>query len=81
MDFTVKLRVRKFTKAALLAGFSSSYGLAKQMGIHRTTLKRVIEGVVRPGSAFIGGALFALRPMRFEDLFEVVVDREGADPP
>jgi hypothetical protein len=73
MPHTVRLRTDFFAKAARLAGFRSDYGLAKAMGVNRSTIARVVSGQLQPGAAFIGGALVALAPMRFDDLFEVVL--------
>ncbi|QQQ80255.1 transcriptional regulator [Saccharothrix sp. 6-C] len=71
MPYTIKLRTDVFTKAARLAGFRSDYALAKAMGVNRSTVARVLGGELQPGPAFIGGALTALAPMQFEDLFEI----------
>nr|WP_073889505.1 transcriptional regulator [Saccharothrix sp. CB00851] len=70
--YTVELRTDQFSKAVALAGFKSDYALAKQMHVARSTVMRVCAGHLKPGPAFIGGALTALAPMSFEDLFEVV---------
>ncbi len=72
MSKTIRLRTKSFTKAALLAGFVSDYALAKAMDVNRSTVARVLSGELNPGPAFIGGALTALAPMQFEDLFEIV---------
>jgi hypothetical protein len=48
------------------------YAVAKAMDVHRSTAQRVMEGVLQPGGLFIGGALKALHPLDFADLFEVV---------
>ncbi|WP_367132638.1 AMED_5909 family protein [Saccharothrix sp. HUAS TT1] len=67
----IRLREDMFAKAMRLAAFRSDYALAKAMGLHRSTLKRVRAGELRPGGRFISGALKALAPFDFEDLFEV----------
>ncbi|CCH28566.1 transcriptional regulator [Actinosynnema sp. NPDC047251] len=72
MATTVALRTRRFQAAAQLAGFRSDYALANAMEVERSTLSRVLKGSQRPGPLFIGGALKALAPLQFEDLFEVV---------
>lgn len=72
MPYTIKLRTDVFTKAARLAGFRSDYALAKAMDVNRSTVARVLGGDLQPGAAFIGGALTALAPMQFDDLFEIV---------
>ena len=72
MSHTVQLRRRAFAQAVALAGFRSDYALAKAMGVNRSTVARVLSGVLQPGPTFIGSALTALSPMEFSDLFEVV---------
>ncbi|MBB5955877.1 hypothetical protein FHS29_002458 [Saccharothrix tamanrassetensis] len=72
MPNVILLRTKTFRTAANLAGYYSDYALAKAMTVNRSTVKRVQSGDLRPGAAFIGGALIALKPMTFEDLFEVV---------
>ena len=72
MPNTIKLRTEVFARAARLAGFDSGYALAKAMDVNRSTVARVLSGELQPGPVFIGGALTALAPLRFEDLFEVV---------
>ncbi|XVS65787.1 AMED_5909 family protein [Actinosynnema sp. CA-299493] len=67
----IRLRDDMFAKAMRLAGFQSDYAVAKAMGLHRSTVKRARAGELRPGARFISGALTALAPFDFEDLFEV----------
>ncbi|MFJ6671726.1 transcriptional regulator [Actinosynnema sp. NPDC091369] len=79
MPHTVRLRIDLFTKAARLAGFRSDYALAKSMDVNRSTVARVLSGELQPGPAFIGGALVALFPLQFHDLFEVVPASTSAE--
>ncbi|MFT7835156.1 transcriptional regulator [Saccharothrix sp. BKS2] len=72
MAKTIRLRAEQFRKAARLAGYRSDYALANAMEVERSTVHRVLKGDLQPGPAFIGGALTALAPMQFEDLFEVI---------
>ncbi|WP_447005511.1 transcriptional regulator [Saccharothrix isguenensis] len=78
MPNKIKLRTDVFSRAARLAGFTSDYALAKAMDVNRSTVARVLGGELQPGAAFIGGALTALAPMQFHDLFEVVSTRDDA---
>jgi hypothetical protein len=71
-SYTVKLRFDVFAKAATLAGHRSASSAAKAMGLNRSTIARVMAGELQPGTTFIAGALVALTPMQFDDLFEVV---------
>ncbi|MBB4962838.1 transcriptional regulator [Saccharothrix violaceirubra] len=70
--YTIRLRTIPFAKAMLLAGFRSDYVLSKAMGVNRTTVTRVRTGELNPGAAFVAGALTALSPLDFDDLFEIV---------
>ena len=70
--YSVRLRSEAFDKAVRLAAFPSDYALARAMKVNRSTVTRVRAGDLQPGPAFIGGALKALEPMAFHDLFEVV---------
>ncbi len=70
--YTIRLRSEAFGKAVILAGFPSDYALAKKMRVNRSTVVRVRRGDLQPGPAFIAGALRALHPLAFGDLFEVV---------
>jgi transcriptional regulator with XRE-family HTH domain len=72
MPFNVRLRHEAFTKSVALARFQSDYALAQAMEVNRSTVARVLSGELRPGAAFIAGALTALSPLEFTDLFEVV---------
>ncbi|MFF5095091.1 MULTISPECIES: transcriptional regulator [Actinosynnema] len=72
MPNTILLLEEPFKKAAALAGYTSDYALAKAMDVNRSTVTRVLAGDLQPGPAFIGGALLALAPMEFKDLFQVV---------
>ncbi|TQM82899.1 hypothetical protein FHX81_5310 [Saccharothrix saharensis] len=74
--YAVFLRANSFGRAMTLAGFRSDYALAKAMGLNRSTVKRVRTGELMPGPGFIAGALKALSPMAFEDLFVVDVSEE-----
>jgi hypothetical protein len=72
MAHTVRVRAGMIEKAMSLSGHRSDYSMAKAMGINRSTLARVRAGQLQPGPSFIAGALIALSPFQFCDLFEVV---------
>lgn len=50
--------------------------LWRDMGVDRSTLHRVRTGETRPSNEFIAGALAALAPAKFDDLFEVVTTQQ-----
>lgn len=72
MGYTVELQVEEFSKLVKLAGFRSDYALAKKMEVNRSTVARVVAGELSPGPAFIGGALAALAPVDFSNIFRIV---------
>jgi hypothetical protein len=71
----VKVRVVKFDQYMRLAKFESINALAQVMGVHRSTVCRVMDGQLQPGAAFIAGALTAFAPASFTELFDVVEGR------
>lgn len=73
--YTVRLRVDRFDLATRVAGLESDYEIADALGVHRSTVGRVLADELRPGPVFIAGALSAFKTMSFTDLFEVVEDR------
>ncbi|GAA1313698.1 transcriptional regulator [Saccharothrix xinjiangensis] len=76
MTHTIALRTAEFAKLVRLAGFRSDYELARAMGLNRSTVTRVREGLLQPGPAFIAGSLIVLNPLEFKDLFKIV-ERPG----
>ncbi|ATE55740.1 transcriptional regulator [Actinosynnema pretiosum] len=72
MAHTVALRSEIFARTAQLAGYHSSYSLARAMDLNRSTISRALSGDINIGAHFIGSSLHALAPMSFEVLFEVV---------
>jgi len=68
----IKLRQDAFGEAMREAGFPSARALAKAMSVNHSTVTRVMRGELQAGPEFIGGALTALAPLAFADLFEVV---------
>ncbi|GAA3863211.1 hypothetical protein GCM10022243_32170 [Saccharothrix violaceirubra] len=81
MSYTVRLRRDLFAKARNLAGLKSDCALARAMKLNRSTVTRVRSGQLQPGRAFIGGALVALAPFDFHDLFEIRPDDEQPTEP
>lgn len=72
MPHAIQLRDEEFARVSRLAGYKSDYALAKAMDVNRSTVTRVLTGELQPGPAFIGGALTALHPLKFEDIFKVI---------
>jgi hypothetical protein len=68
---TVVLRTGPLVKHRKKSGLVDDTRLASAMRMHRTTVTRVVAGEMRPGVAFIAGALTAFPDLRFDDLFEI----------
>ncbi|WP_018682219.1 transcriptional regulator [Actinokineospora enzanensis] len=66
----VKVRVEAFRAAAHAAGHGNAAEIAAAMRIDRSTVSRVVGGLLRPGNQFIAAALTAFA-VPFDDLFEV----------
>jgi len=81
MPYTIHLHVDFFVASMRKAGFSSDASVARVMEVDRSTVTRVLAGELRPGRAFIGGALTALAPLTFDDLFTVAKVRCDASDP
>lgn len=80
MAYTVRLRKDKFVAAALSFGYLSVYSMAKAMKVQRSTVKRVLDGELQPGSVFIASALTAF-DVEFDQVFEVVKDTGDSQDP
>lgn len=61
-----------FTRECERLNLTSDSKVAAAFGVDRLTVWRVRTGQMGAGGRFIGGALRALRGVRFEDLFLVV---------
>ncbi|MGW1679353.1 transcriptional regulator [Saccharopolyspora sp. NPDC002376] len=72
---TIRLRVDRLSEYRTRAGLHTNYALAKAMGVHQSTVDRVLDGNRSDrrniGPAVIAGILiaFAETGAQFEDLF------------
>lgn len=65
----------KLRKAAAPAGTAlTDTELANAIGVHRTTVYRVLNGEMPPGIPFLAGAVLAFGWEWLSDLFEAVSD-------
>jgi hypothetical protein len=64
---SVRLREAELRKRGLL----NSTDIAARLGIHHTTVWRVLKGGGKPGNAFIAAVLDSFPDDTFEDFFEV----------
>ncbi|MGM1064472.1 transcriptional regulator [Saccharothrix sp. Mg75] len=67
--YRVRLRRDDFGEARKAAGLASDYALARALGVHRSTVCRVLAGDLDPGAGFIAGAVAVFA--RFDRYFEV----------
>ncbi|MFC6091574.1 transcriptional regulator [Saccharothrix lopnurensis] len=81
MPYTIRLRTEAFLAALRKARFFSDYSLAREMQVNRSTVTRVLAGQLQPGPAFIAGALTALAPLTFDDLFTIEKVPPATDTP
>lgn len=74
---TLAVRSTQWTRHMADVGLPTFAERAARMGVSSTTVGRVVTGKTTPSPGIISAALLVTgRP--FEDLFEVVVSREGA---
>lgn len=72
MTSLVRLRRTQLAKYMRLAGGLNQTQLAEKMGVSGSTVYRVLEGRMEPGSRFIAGLLNTVPDLDFDDLFECV---------
>lgn len=69
-DLTLDLQA--FQRACQRFDLADDGAVATAFGLNRLTIWRVRTGRMSPGPRFIGGALRALRGVRFEDIFLII---------
>lgn len=67
----VTLRLDTFRAFAAARGHGTPSAIADAMNVHRSTVTRVLAGQQAVGADFIAGALTALAPVDFRDLFDI----------
>lgn len=68
---TIALRLEGLNEAMRKAGVTTKAGLARHIGVDRTTVQRVLNRRTGCGEEFIAAVLAAFPKARFEDLFAV----------
>jgi len=68
----IGLRVAEFRRRAKQEGLVSDSDIAARIGLHRTTVMRLLSKQTAPGYGFIAAVLAAFPETRFEDVFEVI---------
>lgn len=70
LPFTVRANAERFEELRAGRPFQD---FSAELGVHPSTLSRIVKEGVAPGPKFIGSSLQAL-PYQFDDLFQVVAD-------
>jgi transcriptional regulator with XRE-family HTH domain len=81
MASPIRLRKREFEMYCRLASLTTDTAIAQFLGVSSAALSRILRGGKPASAEFIGSTLEAFRPkgVRFEDLFDVVLDSTGDD--
>lgn len=66
----MQTRNDELAKRCKEAGIKNDYDLAHRVGVHVTTIRRLLAHQVEPSARFISGLLKALPGAKFDDLFE-----------
>lgn len=74
----VRLRLANWDKQASKRGLRTNAECAHLLGTSESTIHRIKDDKVEPSGKFIAAALWTFPGARFEDLFEVVMERESA---
>lgn len=67
--FSIRLNVKGWRSVAEAHGFKSDAATAAAIGVSGACFSRVLAGQNAPSAEFMAQALYALRPIRFEQLF------------
>lgn len=79
MPALLRLRVTQYKKLAKLKGWTTDEAAAAAIGVHPTTVSRIVRGRNAPSAPFIAGLLLAGDPFDFYDLFEAENDDDHED--
>lgn len=74
----VRLRTDQLRQRTTALGLSRDSAIAAHLGLSQATVMRLLAGTTTPGESTIAAVLTTFPDARFEDLFEVVTDREPA---
>ena len=72
----VAVRRTEWERRMRAQGFTTSTAQGAALGVSHTTAHRVARGEVSPSTSVIGRAILLLNA-RFEELFEITVDKTG----
>ncbi|GAA4100734.1 hypothetical protein [Nonomuraea soli] len=76
----VRLRTSQWDRIKRAHGYTTDEACAQKLQVARTTITRIKSGDVEPSQKFIAALLWHFQGARFEDLFEVVVSSNAAEP-
>jgi hypothetical protein len=69
---TIRIRAAQLDVARRVGGLTSNRALAAAMGVHPSTVGRILNGELGIGSDVVAGFLRAFPALTFEQIFEVV---------
>jgi transcriptional regulator with XRE-family HTH domain len=72
----IRLKVDALRARLAKLGVRTDASLAERLGMSRSGMYRVMNGLVLPGEKFIAALLFTFTKLRFEQVFEVVLPEE-----
>lgn len=75
----LRVRVEQLRRHASRLGLLTDSALANHLGISQATIWRMLNGTIKPGERIIARALAAFPDLKFEDLFEVVLEDAPGD--
>ena len=70
----IRLRKEQFRRHCGHLGLDTATAQATHLGLSKWTVSRLLNGEIAPGEHVIASALAAFPALRFEDLFEVVLE-------
>lgn len=79
-NIRLRLRTSEWVKHTRARGLSSDAKCAELLGLSTSTISRARDNKIEPSYKFVRAAIWHLPGLRFEDLFEVVLDDNRATP-
>jgi plasmid maintenance system antidote protein VapI len=72
---SISLRTEQLEKYRALSGLTTATALAARMGVHESTVRRVLSGDVALSTDFVARLLGTFPSLEFADLFTVTTER------
>lgn len=77
-NLRLRLRTSEWERHTRARGLPSNAACADLLGISASTIRRARNNEVEPSETFVKAAIFHLPGLKFEDIFEVVIDSRTA---